>query len=75
VVLVAGASHTSHAAVAPTTTTTSVSAHANCCVCTITMLLQNPDLEPTIADELWVVKGQDNHDAPVTSQAVFRRRM
>lgn len=37
--------------------------------------LQNPDLEPTVADELWVVKGQDNYDAPVTSQAVFRRRV
>lgn len=33
---------------------------------------QNQDLEPTVADELWIIKGQDTDDEPRTAQAVFR---
>ena len=32
---------------------------------------QNPDLEPTVADELWIVKGQQNDDPQVTGEPVF----
>lgn len=34
---------------------------------------QNPDLEPTIADSFWIVKGQSvDNDAPTTGTPKFR---
>ena len=33
---------------------------------------QNPDLEPTVADEAWIIKGQDTVGGSVTSEPVLR---
>ena len=36
---------------------------------------QNPDLEPTVADSAWIVKGEDSDDGPVTGVPVFRNKL